>query len=147
MVPQPGNSAHVGLTDHAQLTSFLESLFQHRGYDFRNYAHASLLRRVRLFLTRTDIPSIAELSAQIQSDENVFADLLRSLSVTVTEMFRDPEFFLELRNAFTPWLETWPFLRIWHAGCATGEEAWSMAILLQETGLLSQSPTLCHRLE
>lgn len=133
------STADSGLTEHEQLTVFLESLHLHRGYDFRNYAHASLLRRVRLFQLRAGAPSFTDLMTLIQSDDEVFADFLRSLSVTVTEMFRDPAFFLELRNRFIPWLETWPFVRVWHAGCATGEEAWSMAILLQEVGLLSHT--------
>ena len=117
----------------------LQVMAEQYGYDFHHYAPASLQRRIRHHIDNHDFSTVDELKRAIAVDDQAFADLLRSLSVPVTEMFRDPELFLFLRQQVIPWLATFPFIRIWHAGCATGEEAWSMAVLLHEAGLLERS--------
>ena len=122
--------------DVDQLLKAMDELY---GYDFTGYAPASLYRRIQRHMQEFEIDSVSHLKQTITDDEQAFADLLRSLSVPVTEMFRDPPFFQYLREQVIPWLATFPFIRIWHAGCATGEEAWSMAVLLDKAGLLERS--------
>lgn len=117
----------------------LDAVKQCYGYDFLDYAPASIKRRIREFQKETDCHHITELIPLILHDEAVFGKLLRYMSVIVTEMFRDPPFFLKLREKVIPWLKTWPFIKIWHAGCATGEEVYSMAILLEEAGILDRT--------
>ncbi|MCL6269076.1 protein-glutamate O-methyltransferase CheR [Sansalvadorimonas sp. 2012CJ34-2] len=121
------------------VNNLLEAMTAQYGYDFSGYAPASLNRRIHRHMQSFNIESVENLKQIILKDEQAFADLLRSLSVPVTEMFRDPPFFKYLREQVLPWLATFPFIKIWHAGCATGEEAWSMAIMLHKAGLLSRS--------
>ncbi len=122
-----------------EIKLLLDAVKQHYGYDFHDYAPASLKRRIREFRDDIGCEHIAELIPRVLYDTAVFALLLRHMSVTVTEMFRDPTFFLKLREEVIPWLKTWPFIKIWHAGCATGEEVYSMAILLDEAGILDRA--------
>ncbi len=117
----------------------LEGIFRRYGYDFRNYARASLKRRVRHRMQMDSIETVSELLARVLHDSDCFERLLLDLSIAVTEMFRDPGFFRAVREKVAPVLKTHPFPRIWHAGCATGEEVYSMAILLEEEGLLRQT--------
>lgn len=105
------------------------------GYDFQSYAEASLSRRLRQWLSTSEFASFSHAQAQVLRDRLVFDSLLRGITVNVTEMFRDPAFFRALREHMIPFLQTYPFVKIWHAGCATGEEVYSMAILLHEAGL------------
>lgn len=105
------------------------------GYDFLEYSEASLKRRLRQWLAASGFSTLSEAQAVVLRDPQVFDGLLRSITVNVTEMFRDPDFFRTLREQVVPFLQTYPFVRIWHAGCASGEEAYSMAILLRECGL------------
>jgi chemotaxis protein methyltransferase CheR len=109
------------------------------GYDFSNYAKASFRRRVQRLLTIDNFTSFAELRYRIKHDEAYFAHVIEEISVTVTEMLRDPFFYQAVRTHIIPILATYPFIKIWHAGCATGEEVYSMAILLKEAGLLHKS--------
>lgn len=109
------------------------------GYDFTEYSKASVRRRLNNFMIMNDIQDLNVLKRQVSGDDQVFRDLLESLTVTVTEMFRDPDLYLALREKVLPTLDTWPFIRIWHAGCSTGEEVYSMAILLKEEGLLHKA--------
>ena len=113
----------------------LDAIYHRYGYDFRSYARASLKRRVHNHLNRQQIPGIAELIPIILRDEEHFQSLLFDISVTVTEMFRDPWFFERLKDTVFPYLSTFPFVNIWQAGCATGEEVYSLAILLKEANL------------
>ncbi|TVQ11234.1 MAG: protein-glutamate O-methyltransferase CheR [Leptolyngbya sp. DLM2.Bin27] len=113
----------------------IEGLYQRYGYDFRNYAQASLKRRIHNFLRTEGLSSIAQLQAQILGDRSCADRLLLGLTVNTTAMFRDPSFYLAFRQQVVPLLRTYPFFRIWHAGCSTGQEVYSMAILLQEEGL------------
>ncbi len=113
----------------------LEAILRAYGYDFREYAYASLKRRVLHFMRSEGITTISALQERVLHDHTVMERFVLALSVNVTALFRDPEFFLTFRQRVAPWLRTYPFVRIWHAGCSTGEEVYSMAILLQEEGL------------
>ncbi len=117
----------------------LEAIFLRYGYDFRNYSQATIRRRVRQFVVKNNLETISELLPRIIRDPSFFQALLFEFSVTVTEMFRDPSFYMALRKEVIPLLKTYPFIKIWLAGCATGEEAYSIAILLQEEGMLEKS--------
>jgi len=122
-----------------ELNMLLETIERVYGYDFRHYAQASLKRRLAGFLTKCQLGSYVQLQEKLLHDKTLFSKLLLELSVTVTEMFRDPAFYLEFRKHVVPILKTYPFIKIWHAGCATGEEVYSMAILLYEEGFLAKT--------
>jgi chemotaxis protein methyltransferase CheR len=122
-----------------EINLLLEGIYQRYGYDFRKYAGAHVKRRVKHLFATSGFASISAMQQQILYDGEYFAALLEKLTINVTEMFRDPRFFLALRNEIVPLLKTYPFMKIWHAGCATGEEVYSMAILLEEEGGLERS--------
>ena len=109
------------------------------GYDFTSYSRASLKRRINRLLLLDKFPSVAEFRHHVLSEEQYINRFVEELTVNVTEMFRDPSFYKTLRNEVLPILATHPFIRIWHAGCSTGEEVYSMAILLHEANLLHKS--------
>ncbi len=117
----------------------LEAVYRRYGYDFRHYSRASIVRRISHFMTTSGYGRISELTSRLLHDEPFFQDLLEDFSVAVTEMFRDPEVYVTLRREVIPFLRTYPFLKVWHAGCASGQEAYSLAILLQEEGLLDRT--------
>jgi len=123
----------------AERRALLETIFELYHYDFRNYAAASLKRRVESALVQLRVHDIATLTRKLREDPKVFGELLRFLTVQVSDLFRDPEYFLAIRQRVVPLLRTYPSLRIWVAGCATGEEAYSLAILLAEEGLLERT--------
>ena len=112
----------------------LEAIYQRYGYDFRSYARASIERRIRQFLSNARIASPAQAIDRLLNDEAFFIQLIGYFSIAVTEMFRDPQVFAALRQKVVPLLKTWPHFKVWHAGCATGEEAYSLAIVLKEEG-------------
>lgn len=118
-----------------EMWELLEAVALAYGYDFREYAEASLRRRMAQWLSQSQYATFAEAQPDILRDPELFEELLRSLTINVTEMFRDPQVFKTIREQVTPHLKTYPFVKIWHAGCASGEEAYSMAILLEEEGL------------
>jgi chemotaxis protein methyltransferase CheR len=118
-----------------EIQLLLEGLYQYYGYDFRNYALSSLKRRIHSFMRVEGLEHISGLQEKLLHDRTYLERFLLSLTVNVTSMFRDPSFYLALRNQVVPILRTYPFIRIWHAGCSTGEEVYSMSILLQEEGL------------
>lgn len=122
-----------------EIELLLEAILRRRGYDFRDYAQASLRRRLHHRLAVVGANKLSELIPKVLHDEAFFDELLRDLSITVTEMFRDPHFFRALRATVMPLLRTYPYIKIWHAGCATGEEVYSLAIMLHEAGLLERS--------
>jgi chemotaxis protein methyltransferase CheR len=122
-----------------ELGCLLEALYRRYGFDFREYAPASLRRRVNRRVKLEDLPSISALQEQLLRDPDVMQRLLLDLSVNVTAMFRDPTFHLALREKVLPLLRTYPFTRIWVAGCSTGEEVYSLAILLEEESLYDRS--------
>jgi chemotaxis protein methyltransferase CheR len=109
------------------------------GYDFSNYTRSSLKRRVARLLIIDKFPSFAELFYRVKTDAYYLTHFVEEITVNVTEMFRDPQVYKTLREDVLPLLATHPLIRIWHAGCATGEEVYSMAILLHEAGLLHKS--------
>lgn len=109
------------------------------GHDFRDYAFASLKRRVLQAQQRMGASSVSALQDRVLHDPREFAQLLQYLTVPVSEMFRDPPYFLALRRHVVPVLRTYPSLKVWVAGCSTGEEPYSLAILLQEEGLLERT--------
>jgi chemotaxis protein methyltransferase CheR len=113
----------------------LDGILHRYGYDFRNYAPASLRRRIRVIVEKEGVPSISALQARILREPACMGRFITSLSVPVTAMFRDPSFYRAIRSEVVPMLRTYPFVRIWHAGCSTGEEVYSLAILLMEEAL------------
>jgi chemotaxis protein methyltransferase CheR len=117
----------------------LNDLIDRYGYDFTGYAGASLKRRINRLFEMDRFPSFAEFRYRILNDAEYFLRLVEELTVNVTEMLRDPDFYKILREDVIPILATYPFIRIWHAGCSTGEEVYSMAIMLSEAGLLHKS--------
>jgi len=131
-------SRELSINDE-ELKMLLDELYRLHGYDFSSYAKASLKRRVNRLLIIDKIPSLAELLYRIKNDPEYLRHIIEELTVNVTEMFRDPGSFRLLRDKILPLLATRPFIRIWHAGCATGEEVYSMAILLEELNLLHKS--------
>jgi len=121
-----------------EIQQLLEAIFFRYGYDFRHYAAASLSRRILNRVAMSGLSCVADLTAKILRDSEVFELFLKDMSITVTEMFRDPYVFKKIREEVCLHLQTYPRINIWHAGCATGEEAYSMAILLKEEGLLDR---------
>ncbi|TLV03247.1 CheR family methyltransferase [Dyadobacter luticola] len=117
----------------------LNDLFDLYGYDFTSYSRASLKRRIVRLCSLDKFPSFAELRYRVKNDPDYLKRFVEEITVNVTEMFRDPSFYKSLRDDILPILGTKPFIRIWHAGCSTGEEVYSMAILLKEAGLLKKS--------
>ena len=117
----------------------LEGIHRRYGYDFRHYAMASLKRRLRRRMQLAGLEHLSQLLPAVIHDEAFFETFLKDLSITVTEMFRDPPFYKQLRKHVIPALKTYPFIKIWHAGCATGEEVYSLAIVLQEEGYLDRA--------
>ncbi|HIE01046.1 MAG TPA: protein-glutamate O-methyltransferase CheR [Thiotrichaceae bacterium] len=126
-------------TQNIELQLLLQAIYLKYGYDFRNYAKASIKRRVQHQLIKEGLPSISAMQHRLLYDVSFFERLLLDLSINVTEMFRDPRFYLALRNKVIPALKNFPFLKIWHAGCSSGEEVYSMAILLKEEGLYERT--------
>ena len=118
-----------------EIKLLLEGIYQHYGYDYRNYALSSLKRRIKNFMQLEGLSNISALQERLLHEPICIARFLQSVTVNVTSMFRDPGFYLAFRNQVIPLLRTYPFIRIWHAGCSTGEEVYSMAILLQEEEL------------
>jgi len=125
--------------DDIELGLLLEAVYLKYGYDFRRYSKAHLKRRIGRRLTLAGLGNIAEMLHRILTDQSFFETLLLDLSINVTEMFRDPPFYLAVRREVIPLLKTYPFVKIWHAGCATGEEVYSLAILLKEEGLYERA--------
>jgi chemotaxis protein methyltransferase CheR len=121
------------------VTSILEGIYKKYGYDFRQYSEAHVKRRILNRMTLDKIKDFHQMKERILDDEKYASKVLQDLSITVTEMFRDPTFYKALREKVIPLLKTYPFIKVWHAGCASGEEAYSMAIILQEEGLYDRT--------
>jgi len=117
----------------------LEAIWLKYGYDYRNYARAHIKRRILHRLSISEIDSISELQSRILYDSSFFEKILHDFSINVTEIFRDPYFYLAVRKEVVPILKTYPFIKIWHAGCSSGQEVYSMAILLKEESLYSKA--------
>ena len=125
--------------DNEQVELLLNDVLEVYGYDFLEYSHASIKRRISRLYGLDNFVSFAEFRYTVKSDKKYFKRFLEEITVNVTEMFRDPSFYKALRNDVLPALGTYPFIRIWVAGCSTGEEAYSLAILLKELNLLGKS--------
>ncbi|WP_305823773.1 CheR family methyltransferase [Massilia brevitalea] len=117
----------------------VEAVYLKYNYDFRDYTGASQKRRVLVALREMDCDTVSELQAKVLHQPEAFSQLLQYLTIPVSEMFRDPEYFAAIRSQVVPFLRTYPSLKIWVAGCSTGEEVYSLAILLHEEGLLERT--------
>jgi len=122
-----------------EIALLLETIYKKYGYDFRGYSPAHIKRRIVHRMTMEDLKNISELQHKVIYDKKFINTILSDFSINVTEMYRDPSFFKSFREKIIPVLKTYPFIRIWHAGCSTGEEVYSMAILLKEEGLYDRA--------
>lgn len=127
------------MTEQEELKEMLESIRFAYGYDFTEYAEASVQRRVDYFMKSNKIDSFGALGKALLKEDAFFEQFIQKITINVTEMFRDPSFYRSLRENIVLRLATYPFIKVWIAGCSTGEEIYSMAILLQEEGLLERS--------
>jgi chemotaxis protein methyltransferase CheR len=125
--------------ERIEIELLLEGIFRHYGFDFRAYAYASIRRRLWKRIEEEGLPSISALQERVLHEPEMMEKLLLDLSINVTAMFRDPSFYVTFREQVVPLLRTYPFIRVWHAGCSTGEEVYSMAIVLREEGLYDRS--------
>ena len=126
--------------EDVEVALLLEGVYRHYGYDFRDYAMPSVRRRVKQAMQEEGVATISALQDRVLHDPRALNRLVLALSVNVTSMFRDPRFYKALRELVVPLLRTYPKVRVWHAGCATGEEVYSFAIVLEEEGLYER----CH---
>lgn len=121
--------------ERLEIELLLEAVFRRYGFDFRDYAYTSLRRRILHSVRKEGLESISSLQHKILHSPGCLERLLNSLTISVTSMFRDPEFYAAIREKVLPILRTYPNINIWHAGCASGEEVYSMAIMMHEEGL------------
>src|SRR5690554_4224636 len=128
-----------GDIEKVEIELLLEGIFQLYGFDFRNYSFSSIRRRIIYRMQTEGLDSISLLQDKLFKDPELMRKLLNDFSISVTEMFRDPSFFRTIREKVIPRLKNKSLIRIWHAGCSTGEEVYSMAILLYEEGLYDKS--------
>ena len=122
-----------------EMRLLVDAIFLKYHYDFRGYAGASMRRRLGAAMTNFECRTLSQLQDRVLHEPTLFPRLLDFLTVQVSEMFRDPAYFLAVRRSVVPLLRTYPSLKVWVAGCSTGEEAYSFAILLQEEGLLART--------
>ena len=139
MADKPSLQTEVANNIDTELRLLMETIYLRYSHDFRDYAGASQKRRVLYALSQLDCRTISELQSRVLRDPAMFQQLLEFLTIPVTEMFRDPAFFMALRQQVLPRLATYPSIKVWVAGCSTGEEVYSLAILLREEGLLDRS--------
>lgn len=131
----PTDKTYDHQTEGVEAELLLTGVAARYGYDFRGYARASLMRRIRNAVRREGVPTISALQERVLHEPACMARFVERIVVHTTSMFRDPEMYQALRNDVIPLLRTYPFIRIWHAGCSSGEEVYSLAILLHEAGL------------
>ncbi|MCW1427510.1 CheR family methyltransferase [Novosphingobium sp. JCM 18896] len=129
--------------EEIELDLLLEAVWRQYHYDFRGYSRASLHRRMARALGRFGLASLSELQHRLLREPAAFAELMGFLTIQVSEMFRDPAYFLALRQKVVPHLRTYPSLKVWIAGCANGEEFYSLAILFREEGLEDRTIFYC----
>jgi chemotaxis protein methyltransferase CheR len=122
-----------------EMDLLLEAIYQKYHYDFKEYSRAHLKRRMMYRMNLAKLESFSHMQHRILYDRSFFENLLLDLSINVTEMFRDPSFYLAIREKLIPYLKRYPFIKVWHAGCSTGEEVYSMAILLKESGIYDKT--------
>ncbi|WP_141731365.1 CheR family methyltransferase [Oligoflexus tunisiensis] len=128
-----------GSVEDIEIKLLIQAIHACYGYDFGGYNEASFKRLVTVILSKYGIPTISRLQDEILQKPDFFARVLPDLTVTTSEMFRDPAFYREFREEIIPFLSTWSAFKIWHAGCSTGEEVYSLAILLKEAGLYDRA--------
>jgi chemotaxis protein methyltransferase CheR len=133
------NSGYDPELERIEIELLLEGIYRNYGFDFRSYAYASIRRRLWKRIEAEGLTTVSGLQARVLHEPALMEKLLLDLSINVTAMFRDPGFYRAFREHVIPLLRTYPFIRLWHAGCATGEEVYSMAILLQEEGLYDRA--------
>jgi chemotaxis protein methyltransferase CheR len=133
-----GAAAHDDL-ERIEIDVLLEAIYRRYGFDFREYAYASLKRRLWRRIRAEGLRSVSGLQERVLHDPDCMERLLLDLSINVTAMFRDPSFYVAFREKVVPLLRTYPFTRIWNAGCSTGEEVYSLAILLAEEGVYDRT--------
>lgn len=121
--------------ERLEIDLLLEAVFRYYGYDFRNYAFPFIQRRISHRVNKEKLTSISALQEKVLRDSTVLEGLLSDFSINVTEMFRDPSFFKSFRTKIIPIIKDYPEIRIWHVGCSSGEEVYSMSILLHEEGI------------
>jgi chemotaxis protein methyltransferase CheR len=138
MMPGPPSGYDADL-ERVEIELLLEGIFRQYGFDFRSYAYASIRRRLWKRVEAEGLVNLSELQARVLHQPDALERLLLDLSVNVTAMFRDPLFYVAFRERVIPLLRTYPFIRIWHAGCSTGEEVYSVAIMLEEAGLYDRA--------
>ncbi|MBI2380530.1 MAG: protein-glutamate O-methyltransferase CheR [Gammaproteobacteria bacterium] len=136
---ESARQAEADAIEAIELPLLLEAIRQRYGYDFRDYAPASLKRCVHRAMQRETLASISALQDRVVHDPGYMSRFLDAVTVDVTAMFRDPSFYRVFRQKVVPSLRQLPVIRIWHAGCSSGQEVYSMAILLQEEGLLDRT--------
>jgi chemotaxis protein methyltransferase CheR len=136
---EPDPQAFKPDLERIEIELLLEGIFRHYGFDFRAYAYASIRRRLWKRVEEEGLASVSALQERVLHEPEMMEKLLLDLSINVTSMFRDPGFYVAFREHVVPLLRTYPFIRIWHAGCSTGEEVYSMAMLLREEGLYDRS--------
>ena len=130
---------HQEIISDEEIEVLLNDLLEKFGYDFTDYSSASVKRRIQRLFTLDRFRNFQELKNRVLKDENYISRFVQEITVNVTEMFRDPSFYKSLKERVLPVLASHPFIRVWHAGCSTGEEVYSMAIMLKEAGLLHKS--------
>lgn len=130
---------HNAEAETIEIGLFLEAIEARYGYDLRGYAAPSIHRRVLSALAKSGLGHLGELQHMVLHDAGFFARVLEDLTVRVSDMFRDPKFYRTFRERVVPVLRTYPLLHIWHAGCASGEEVYTTAIVLTEEGLYDRS--------
>ncbi|HSP15855.1 MAG TPA: protein-glutamate O-methyltransferase CheR [Thermoanaerobaculia bacterium] len=134
-LPLPDDDQEKFDLEMIEIQLLAEGIYRHYGFDFRDYSMPSLRRRIWKRIYAEGLSTVSGLIEKILHDSSCMERLLLDLSINTTAMFRDPTFYLAFRQKVVPILRTYPFVRIWHAGCSTGEEVYSMAMLLQEEGL------------
>jgi len=125
--------------ERIEIELLLEAIYRYYGYDFRNYAQSFLQRRILHRVRNENLKSVSALQEKLLRNPEVMKRLFSDLSINVTEMFRDPAFFQSFRKNIVPFVKDYPDIRIWHVGCSTGEEVYSMAILLHEEGIYEKA--------
>jgi chemotaxis protein methyltransferase CheR len=133
------HTVHDNDGQNLEVELLLAGIQKRYGYDFTHYSHASLMRRLEKARAQAHVNRYTELLDKLLHDTQCFDEFLKAMSITVTGMFRDPLFYRTLREKIVPMLKTFPFIKIWHAGCATGEEVYSMALMLHEEGFLARA--------
>ena len=138
--PRPPGARAASTRDFdIELRLLLDAVYLKYQHDFRRYAYASLRRRMRQAMDRFGCETLSQLQSRLLHEPDIFAQMLEYFTVQVSEMFRDPAYFRAVRSQVVPMLKTYPYVKLWVAGCSTGEEAWSYAILLREEGLLDRA--------